>query len=113
MRAACWVALLLLLPPTAAFAAAAFAWLAEMVNFPKKKNTHCKKCNKHESHAITWQVRTAESRAGGQQHGAVAARSAGALADSTRPLLHLCVPHSSRSCRRRPERPRPPLRVRR
>jgi len=28
-----------------------------MVNFPKKKNTHCKKCNKHESHAITWQVR--------------------------------------------------------
>ncbi len=35
---------------------------AAMVNFPKKKNTHCKKCNKHESHAITWQVRRRDAQ---------------------------------------------------
>jgi large subunit ribosomal protein L44e len=29
--------------------------LIEMVNFPKKKNTHCRKCNAHRPHAVTWQ----------------------------------------------------------
>lgn len=32
-----------------------------MVNYPKKKNTYCRKCDKHESHAITWQKKAGKA----------------------------------------------------
>jgi len=32
-----------------------------MVNFPKKKNTYCKKCGKHEQHNITWQKKSGKA----------------------------------------------------
>mmetsp|Transcript_16447 Transcript_16447/g.16383 ORF Transcript_16447/g.16383 Transcript_16447/m.16383 type:complete len:101 (+) Transcript_16447:15-317(+) len=32
-----------------------------MVNFPKKKNTYCKKCVKHQPHTITWQKKAGKA----------------------------------------------------
>ena len=32
-----------------------------MVNFPKKKRTFCKKCNKHQEHTITWQKKAGKA----------------------------------------------------
>lgn len=34
-----------------------------MVNFPKKKNTYCKKCVKHQPHTITWQKKAGKNNA--------------------------------------------------
>lgn len=36
-------------------------FLRVQVNYPKKKNTYCKKCDKHESHAITWQKKAGKA----------------------------------------------------
>lgn len=32
-----------------------------MVNWPKKKNTYCKKCKSHQGHAITWQKKAGKA----------------------------------------------------
>ena len=32
-----------------------------MVNYPKKKNTFCKGCGSHQSHAITWQKKAGKA----------------------------------------------------
>lgn len=32
-----------------------------MVNYPKKKRTFCKKCVKHQPHAITWQKKAGKA----------------------------------------------------
>merc|ERR1719399_52488 len=32
-----------------------------MVNFPKKKRTHCVKCNKHTQHAVTWKKKSGKA----------------------------------------------------
>jgi ribosomal protein L44E len=32
-----------------------------MVNYPKKKNTFCKGCKSHQSHAITWQKKAGKA----------------------------------------------------
>ena len=32
-----------------------------MVNYPKTKRTHCRRCNAHKTHAITWQKKAGKA----------------------------------------------------
>ena len=63
-----------------------------MVNYPKKKNTHCKKCNKHEPHAITWQKKAGKASTTAQGKRRYDRKQSG-YGGQTKPVFHKKVSH--------------------
>lgn len=58
-----------------------------MVNFPKKKKTYCRRCNKHESHAITWQKKAGKASTVAQGKRRYDRKQAG-YGGQTKPIFH-------------------------
>eukprot|EP00343_Euplotes_focardii_P008213 CAMPEP_0205820354 /NCGR_PEP_ID=MMETSP0206-20130828/2980_1 /ASSEMBLY_ACC=CAM_ASM_000279 /TAXON_ID=36767 /ORGANISM="Euplotes focardii, Strain TN1" /LENGTH=100 /DNA_ID=CAMNT_0053114973 /DNA_START=54 /DNA_END=356 /DNA_ORIENTATION=+ len=58
-----------------------------MVNYPKKKNTHCKKCNKHQPHNITWQKKAGKASSLAQGKRRYDRKQAG-FGGQTKPVFH-------------------------
>merc|ERR1740117_2385530 len=58
-----------------------------MVNFPKKKRTYCSKCNKHETHAISWQKKAGKASTTAQGKRRYDRKQAG-FGGQTKPVFH-------------------------
>jgi large subunit ribosomal protein L44e len=61
--------------------------LLPQVNFPKKKNTYCKGCKKHASHAITWQKKPGKASTVAQGKRRYDMKQAG-FGGQTKPVFH-------------------------
>ena len=57
------------------------------VNYPKKKNTYCKGCSSHQSHAITWQKKAGKASTTAQGKRRYDRKQSG-YGGQTKPVFH-------------------------